>query len=90
MIKTRPPRVSPGFTDTRDFEDWMHQLHRKLGISDITFDELAQRTPGTTVVSETSYGQSPAVGISNGYAREDHTHGTPSDIIMIAYAITLG
>lgn len=32
----------------------------------------------TTVVSETSYGQSPDVGITFTYAREDHTHGTPS------------
>lgn len=34
--------------------------------------------PATSVVSETSFGQVPAVGASLNYAREDHTHGTPS------------
>lgn len=34
-------------------------------------------TPATTVVSETTSGQSPSVGTSTNYAREDHTHGTP-------------
>jgi hypothetical protein len=35
-------------------------------------------TPATTVVSETSPGQSPAVGSSTDYARGDHSHGTPT------------
>jgi len=35
-------------------------------------------TPATTVVSETSFGQSPAVGTSTDYARGDHSHGTPT------------
>ncbi len=35
-------------------------------------------TPATTVVSEQSFGQSPAVGTSTDYARGDHTHGTPA------------
>jgi len=34
-------------------------------------------TPATTVVSETSPGQSPVVGTSTEYARGDHSHGTP-------------
>ena len=34
--------------------------------------------PATTVVSETSYGQSSAVGTGSNYARDDHTHGTPT------------
>lgn len=34
--------------------------------------------PATTVVSETSYGQSAAVGVGTKYARNDHTHGTPA------------
>ena len=34
-------------------------------------------TPAMTVVSETSPGQSPAVGSSTDYARGDHSHGTP-------------
>jgi hypothetical protein len=35
-------------------------------------------TPATTVVSETTYGQSTAVGTSELYARADHSHGTPA------------
>jgi hypothetical protein len=35
-------------------------------------------TPASSVVSETSYSQSPAVGTSTDYARADHTHGTPA------------
>jgi hypothetical protein len=35
-------------------------------------------SPATTVVSETAYGQSSAVGVSSLYARGDHTHGTPA------------
>jgi hypothetical protein len=34
--------------------------------------------PATTVVTETSYGQSSAVGVSTLYARGDHSHGTPA------------
>ena len=33
---------------------------------------------GTTVVSETSYGQSPVAGTGSRAAHEDHTHGTPA------------
>ena len=35
-------------------------------------------TPASSVVSEQSFGQSPAVGTSTDYARGDHTHGTPA------------
>jgi hypothetical protein len=35
-------------------------------------------TPASSVVAETSYGQASAVGTSTNYAREDHTHGSPS------------
>ncbi len=37
------------------------------------------QTPASTVQEETSFGNSSAVGISDNYAREDHTHGTPAD-----------
>ncbi len=33
----------------------------------------------STVVNEQSFGQSPVVGMSVNYAREDHTHGTPTN-----------
>lgn len=53
-------------------------------------------TPASTVVSETSYGQTPAVGTSSNFAREDHTHGTPapggggiSAATALAFAIAL-
>ena len=35
-------------------------------------------TPATTVVSATSYGQSPVVGTGTDYARGDHSHGSPA------------
>ena len=34
--------------------------------------------PATSVVSETSFGQAPAVGTTARFSREDHTHGTPA------------
>ena len=34
--------------------------------------------PATTVEDETTFGISPAVGSDTEYARQDHTHGTPS------------
>ena len=34
-------------------------------------------TPATTVVSETTPGLQPVVGVSTDYARGDHSHGTP-------------
>jgi hypothetical protein len=35
-------------------------------------------TPSTTVVSETSYGQSATAGAATTYSRGDHTHGSPA------------
>jgi hypothetical protein len=35
-------------------------------------------TPATTVTDETTFGISKAVGVATNYAREDHTHGSPS------------
>ncbi len=35
-------------------------------------------TPASSVVSETSFGLSPVVGISTDYARGDHSHGSPT------------
>ncbi len=45
---------------------------------DVTIAASGGGTPATTVVSETSYGQASAVGTATNYAREDHTHGSPS------------
>lgn len=44
-------------------------------------------TPASSVVSETSYGQSPVVGTSTDYARADHSHGTPA---LPAHSATTG
>lgn len=38
-------------------------------------------TPAASVVTETSHGQASAVGTSLNYARQDHTHGSPSSIV---------
>lgn len=35
-------------------------------------------TPATTVTDETTYGIAKAVGASTNYARQDHTHGSPT------------
>jgi len=39
-------------------------------------------TPSDSVVSDTSFGQAPAVGTSSEYSRGDHTHGTPNDPVL--------
>jgi hypothetical protein len=36
-------------------------------------------TPASTVTDETTYGITPAVGIGTAYARDDHTHGSPTE-----------
>lgn len=41
-------------------------------------------TPASSVVSETSFGQSSAVGSSTDYARADHSHGTPAAPTSVA------
>lgn len=44
-------------------------------------------SPASSVVTETSYGQSSATGTSSSYAREDHTHGT---VALPAHSSTTG
>lgn len=44
----------------------------------VTISSGGAGTPATSVVDESSFGASSAVGVSTNYAREDHTHGTPS------------
>lgn len=43
-INTRPPKREPGFTDTREFERWMYNLHKKIGDSDTLFDDIDMRS----------------------------------------------
>jgi len=48
----------------------------KLSAANLTDSSIG--TPATLVVSETSFAQASAVGTGTNYARQDHTHGTPS------------
>jgi hypothetical protein len=50
---------------------------------------LQASSAASTVVAETGYGQSSAVGADSTYAREDHTHGTPA-LASAAPAVTEG
>lgn len=45
---------------------------------DVTLTSTGGASPATTVVTEQAYGQASAVGVLGSYAREDHTHGSPS------------
>ena len=48
---------------------------------------VAPPSPASSVIAETSYGQSSATGTSLAYARQDHTHGTPA---VPAHSATTG
>ena len=45
---------------------------------DARIDAAAGGTPSATVVAETSYGLSTAVGIAADFSRGDHSHGSPA------------
>lgn len=47
-------------------------------------------TPASSVVSETAFGQSAAVGTSTDYARGDHTHGSPPALTGDVTSTTAG
>jgi len=64
---------------------------------DYTWANIGVVPPGgysaaTSVVSETTFGQPSAVGILESYAREDHSHGTPSAqiTVMTGWSVTPG
>ena len=44
--------------------------------------------PATTVTSETSFGVSSAVGTGTKYARDDHTHGSPTNPVPAHVALS--
>ena len=48
------------------------------GVAWEAFDPENVPAAGATVVSETSFGQAIAVGVSTDYSRKDHSHGTPA------------
>lgn len=43
------------------------------------FEEAVSGAGVGAIVTETSYGQTEAVGIGTTFARADHTHGTPPE-----------
>lgn len=47
-------------------------------------------TAASTVESETAFGQAAAVGVGTAYARDDHTHGTPTDPVPAHAALDTG
>jgi len=46
--------------------------------SGVVWSQAGGGTPAVSVTSETTYGISPAVGGNTNYARQDHTHGSPT------------
>ncbi len=54
--------------------------------SPVTWLPMAQGTPATTVTDETLLNQATAVGTSVNFAREDHTHGSPTSATIAAAA----
>jgi hypothetical protein len=50
-----------------------------ITLSTLTITGSGGGTPATTVITEKSFGQTSSVGVSTKYAREDHTHGTPTN-----------
>lgn len=56
---------------------------------DIATSDVGIPDPATTIVTETSFGQTSAVGALDSYAREDHTHGTPTAPSIPTAAVTV-
>jgi len=50
-----------------------------LTASTFGFAAAPAGTPASTVTDETTFGISPAVGTDSEYARQDHTHGSPTN-----------
>jgi len=57
---------------------------------DGTWASAGGGTPSESVVSETSFGQSPAAGTSANYSKGDHTHGTPTDPVPAHASLATG
>jgi len=51
---------------------------------------VAGTTPAVSVTNETTFGIAPVIGILLSFAREDHTHGTPTDPVPTHAALTTG
>jgi hypothetical protein len=41
---------------------------------------------GSTVVDETSYGQSSTAGVASTFSRSDHSHGTPAEVTVPSFS----
>jgi hypothetical protein len=88
------PRLDQIGAPTADVSLGNHKITALLaGVSSTDAVNVGQLpvVPGaaSTVVSETGYGQAAAVGADTTYAREDHTHGSPS-LTSTAPATVLG
>jgi len=55
-----------------------NQVLTKNSATDYDYSWKTPAQPSSSVVAETSFGASSAVGVSTNYARQDHTHGTPA------------
>ncbi len=61
-----------------NFEGGLSVVDAGAGKVTVTVSLTASGMPaGNSVVTETSFAQLPASGVSNSYSRADHTHGTP-------------
>lgn len=46
--------------------------------SGVVWSQAGGGTPAVSVTDQTTYGIAPAVGTGSNYARQDHTHGSPT------------
>lgn len=57
------------------------------GETDVSIPGGGTTDPASTVVAETAFGQATAVGAGVAYARDDHTHGSPTDPVPAHVAL---
>lgn len=57
---------------------WCVEDGKLYAYSGSSWTQVSTGGPASSVVAETSYGQASAVGTGTDYARNDHTHGSPS------------
>lgn len=65
-----------GVLSSSAWRNWFKNVH--LFLSSLSGGSGSPISPSSTVVSETSFSQSPNAGTALTFARGDHTHGTPS------------
>jgi len=65
-------------TCTNGYISGIIQRNFTAKVSQASCSNITEADPASSVTTETSYGLSPAVGISTYWARQDHTHGSPA------------